>query len=231
MLVMCHTSFSCLHSILVFHIPYSVLSPYFVCNVPQLLSTCSSIHLTPHTSHLTPHTSHLTPHTSYLTPPTSHLTPHTSHLTPPTSHLTPHTSYLTPPTSHLIPHTSYLTPHTSHLTPHTTHLKPHTSHHPPHIFKAVALGETLRILRNCSQKDTFEYYRKKLIDSLKAREFPPSAFRTAREVEFTDRDTMFAGEPYSAKRREISKLFVTTKYKYVRPSLAKTLHTHWLAID
>ena len=85
-----------------------------------------------------------------------------------------------------------------------------SSHHPLHVFKAVALGETLPILRNCSQKDKFERHRKTLIDSLKARAFPCSALKTARKVEFTDRDRMLAGEPYAAKQREISKFFVTT---------------------
>lgn len=36
-----------------------------------------------------------------------------------------------------------------------------SSHHPPHVFKAVALGETLRILRNCSQQEAFERHKNK----------------------------------------------------------------------
>ena len=106
-----------------------------------------------------------------------------------------------------------------------------SSHHPPHVFKAVALGETLRILRNCSQQEAFERHKNKLIESLKARAFPRSARRIARHVEFAERDRMLAGERYTTKQREISKFFVTTKYNFVRPSLAKTLRTYWLAIE
>ena len=42
---------------------------------------------------------------------------------------------------------------------------------------------------------------------------------------------MLAGERYMAKEREISRFFIATKYNKVTPSLARTLHEHWLAIE
>lgn len=38
------------------------------------------------------------------------------------------------------------------------------------------------------------------------------------------------GLPHLEKRKEISEFVVTTKFYHIRPSLAKTLHKHWLAI-
>ena len=106
-----------------------------------------------------------------------------------------------------------------------------SSHHPPHTFKAVALGECLRILRNVSEEKKFDEHKGNLIRKLKLRAFPRSALMAAREVTFDDRQRILAGEPFTEKRKEISEFFVTTKFDHVRPSLAKTLHKHWLAIE
>ena len=45
-------------------------------------------------------------------------------------------------------------------------------HHPPPVFKAVALGETLRILRNVSDEPRFKEHQNHLIKKLKLRAFP-----------------------------------------------------------
>ena len=47
-----------------------------------------------------------------------------------------------------------------------------SSYHPPHVLKAVALGETLRILRNVSDEPRFKEHQNHLIEKLKLRAFP-----------------------------------------------------------
>ena len=109
-----------------------------------------------------------------------------------------------------------------------------SSHHPPHVFKVVALGETLRILRNCSQEDTFECHRSKLIDKLKSRAYlslPPlraeSSMRSTSHWPWQNANW----KALCCQTTRNFEIFVTTKYNSVIPSLAKTLHTHWLAIE
>ena len=86
-------------------------------------------------------------------------------------------------------------------------------------------------MRNISDELKFQEHKNNLIHKLKLRAFPRLALRSAREVLFSDRQRILDGEAFAVKQRNISQSFVMTRYNHVRPSLAKTLHTHWLAIE
>ena len=107
------------------------------------------------------------------------------------------------------------------------------SHHPPHVYKAVAMGETLRILRNCSAEDTFATHKRNLLLRLKQRGFPRSALRRARAVNFADRQKALEGTFTTSAETDKEKpsLFYITKYARTKPSLTSTLSKHWLAIE
>ena len=106
------------------------------------------------------------------------------------------------------------------------------SHHPPHVYKAVARGETLRILRNCSNIDTFLLHKNNLIKKLKDRCFPRSALRLARRISFSGRPQALKGEPDLSDTSKVKpNLFFVCKFLKTSPSTTNALHRHWLAIE
>ena len=106
------------------------------------------------------------------------------------------------------------------------------SHHPPHVYKAVARGETLRILRNCSDTHTFSVHKNNLMRKLKERGFPRSAIREARQIVFSTRQVALNGDLRNAEDAEGKpNLFFVSKFIKTKPTLTSVLHKHWLAIE
>lgn len=63
-----------------------------------------------------------------------------------------------------------------------------SSHIVPHTFRGIAIGETVRALRNSDSRRKFEDVRRKLLHRFSRRNFPPHALRAIKEIGFDQRE-------------------------------------------
>ena len=102
-----------------------------------------------------------------------------------------------------------------------------SSFHPPHTTLGVAVGETMRALRACSEELHFRAEQRRLVIRFRQLGFSRRALREARAIRFLDRpETLAQNTP-----KTTAMVFFVTKFARFRPSLNVALRKHWLAVE
>ena len=86
---------------------------------------------------------------------------------------------------------------------------------PRHTFRGIAMGETVRALRNCDSRTKFEVYRRRLVHKFKLRGYPRDAILAVKEMPFSLRGYYLD----KLSRRHIEKPLPlnTLYYRFSRP--------------
>ena len=103
------------------------------------------------------------------------------------------------------------------------------SFHPPNIYKAIAVGESLRVLRAVSVPVIFRNQMAQLIKCLKKRHFSRQALKAAKAIKHPSRDQTLALKDTTIRKKNFP--FFQTNYYPRSVSIKKALSQHWLAID
>ena len=99
-----------------------------------------------------------------------------------------------------------------------------TSHIARHTFRGIAIGETVRILRNCDTRKKFELIRSQLLHHLRRRRFPPPALRAAKAIDFSQRPVYLERERENGIERPLP---LNTLYYTFNRSLSVLLRQAW----
>ena len=99
-----------------------------------------------------------------------------------------------------------------------------TSHIARHTFRGIAIGETIRALRNCDTRTKFDFVRSQLLRHFRRRKYPLSALRAVKDIDFSKR--MFYLERPQGKRIERPLPLNTLFYPFNR-SLGTLLRRAW----
>lgn len=102
-----------------------------------------------------------------------------------------------------------------------------TSHHPPHTTRGVAIGETLRALRACSDPLHFYAEQARLVRRFRQLGFSRAAIRDARAIQFSGRTEALAANT----AKTTASVFFVTEYARFQPSLTWLLRKYWLAVE
>ena len=99
-----------------------------------------------------------------------------------------------------------------------------TSHIVPHTFRGIAIGETVRALRNSDTRRKFEDVRRKLLHRFSRRNYPPHALRAIRDIGFHQREGYL--QVHGGKRLDRPLPLNTLYYKFAKP-LNRLLRDRW----
>jgi len=103
-----------------------------------------------------------------------------------------------------------------------------TSSHPDSVFKGLIKGETLRIVRNCSDKKTQEEETAFFHEKLTRRGYNPTTLKSiSQEILNTSRENLLQHTGRKSKKDLTPPLVMVTKFHPAIRKLSRTIRKHW----
>lgn len=99
-----------------------------------------------------------------------------------------------------------------------------TSYIHPNTLRGIAIGETIRMLRNTDKCSKFLFFKNKLIARFRARQYPARAIRAIKSIRFHDRTKYLKRED---RRGPIRPLPLNTPYFDFKQSVGHILKERW----